>query len=307
MKRLTIGMLVLLIGGCSTTPRYFFLNRLVTLSEDTQTIIDIKPLDVVVLRYRWIDKSRALVYGMDNEKNRALWLWEGNRFLPLSDDVQGFDVSEKWILTLGKNWDNGYPLSLWKLSGNRLRLLATNRFALIPENSCPTAGGFYLSGRKKDESEHIVVFVDTNGTITPLLTTKGEGMLLRFVTIGSNIWAYTTYEKAKGQTNLVALLPNTNWQSIPSSGVFVQKAFSLGDAVLIPVARENNTVLEIYDEQFTLKVRDENWNQILFEELQDNEKKTKGVAISLLPAEKKSAMIIFSWNGQKLSRRLFYP
>ncbi|QJR22112.1 hypothetical protein BREVNS_1362 [Brevinematales bacterium NS] len=303
-----IGLVFLLVG-CSSRVEVFFLNRLVVLDEGLSQVVDREFFPIAALRYRWLTPSQALVYGMDEQQNRGWWLWERGkgRFSPLGRDIQGFDVSGEKILAIGKEWEDGFPLWIGYLKGKEFRCEVSLRFPLVPENSLGVDGGFYLAG-KDEEGIHTVFFLSLSGKLEKCLVLTNREAVLRFGRLGEKIVVYTAYEK-EAEENLFAFVneENPSWKVMTREGTVVQKAVFLKEVLGVPVLREGKTLWFVFDSEMRVVSRGPEWKAVVFEELSDAKGKAKGVFLCLLPAEKRSALMVFSWDGVQWGWKTLSP
>lgn len=302
-------VLVFVLVGCSSRVEVFFLNRLVVLDKGLSQVLDREFFPVVALRYRWLTPSQVLVYGMDEHQNRGWWLWERGKdhFFLLGEDIQGFDVSGGKILAIGKEWQDGFLLWIGSLRGREFHYDVSLRFPFFPENSLGVSEGFYLAGRDEN-GIHTVFFLSFSGKLEKRLVLTNREAVLRFGRLGERIVVYTAYEK-KGSENLFAFVneENPSWRVMTGEGTVVQKAVFLEDVVGVPVLVEERILWFVFDKEMRVISRGPEWNSVVFEELSYVQGKAKGVFLCLLPAEKRSALMVFGWDGVQWKWKTLSP
>jgi len=308
VKRGFILGLFLLMVGCSSSTEVFFLNRLVTLDDQGTHIVEREFLPVVVLRYRWLSSSRALVYGMDARQERSWWLWDGWRktFVPLGGDVQGFDVGGQQILAIGREWRDGFSLQLGHLRGKRFVVKTNLLLPYIPENSLGGEDGFYIAARDEN-GIHEVFFLSSEGDLKRCLSLTNREATLRFGRIGGRRMVYTSYEK-EGGVSLFAFLDEKSpqWQEMTSEGTVVQKAVFLEDVVGFPVMRRGRIFWLVLDQNMRVVGRGGSWDAVVFEEVSPWKRKPN-LFVCLLPDEKRSVLVRFLWDGVNWTWKVFRP
>ncbi|MCX7883317.1 MAG: hypothetical protein N2314_08865 [Brevinematales bacterium] len=312
MKKIWKGWLLLVLVGCGSQrdqTEVFFLNRLVVLDEALSQMLDREFLPIAVLRYRWLGVSRAIVYGMDEKEKRGWWLWERGRkrFIPLEDEVQGFDVSGQKVLVIGSTWEEGFFLRIGKIEGKNFVPEVTCRFPLIPENSLGVEDGFYLAGRD-EKGVHTVFFVSFAGGLDKRLALTNAHATLRFGRLAGRPMVYTSYEKGRGES-LFAFLDAKplEWRTLTHEGTVVQKAVFLGEVMGVPVKQGENITWRVFDREMKPIGSGPEWKGVVFEELAERRGEKKGIFLCFLPSELRSILVVFHWDGVQWSWKTFSP